>query len=363
MKNLSNYSLTTWRHTWIAIALFWSAVTCATATNGPETTQPDCQCPQVTGVSVSSSALSMTVSWDANATFTSYLVQVFKPGATGVYFEATSTGNSTVIHGTSPATTYLVKVFGICGDHQAAATTVNHTTVPTPPGNCFPGDVPGTEAAAQPLNGSSFSEQIDQEGDIDMYYFDWTADCRGITRVITLSSMSNDYELEVHYLDNTGKAVSQVSTNPGTTPESISLTLPPEIMLPKRIFIQVMGATSYSYNSYDCYLLSGPFGPCSFAPGGGGENLVNNGNSGIIARVNQNSNLLEVEFTDGFAKDQMVNLELFSLQGQLLHTENMSVTKGQDKIELDIPNLSSGMYLLNAEGDFGQKSAKLVIAN
>lgn len=311
-----------------------------------EPTEPDCNCPGVTGESATSTATTMTVSWTASASFISYIVQVQKGGVT--HFNATSTGSSVVIVGTSPATTYTVKVIGICGDGQyGAASPLTVTTVSATP-TCGEGDVSNDVQHAQYLS-NTYWDQIEAQGDVDMYYF-ILGNGGGCT--VTLQSLLNDYELSF----SMGGSF-QLSDNPGTSSESITFTNTSG--KDNKVLLSVAGFGT-AYNTYDCYEIKVEYN--NFNGGGGSGMLASGGGADLVATLAQDASSLLLGFDSAFEADDQVNVQVFSLEGRLVLTESTQVYKGEKQIKLDLPVVSDGIYFVNATGNFGEKSQKFVVA-
>lgn len=329
------------------------------ASNIHEPSEPDCMCPTVTGLNVTSSITTMTVSWTTSAVFMEYIVDVSRDAAFNqIFFSSTTTGGSVTFNGTSPGPVqYWVRVKGICNDQQYsnAFATTTHTAMKAT-SDCSPDggedvDVSDIYNFAQ-LLGASYSEKISTPTDIDWYKV--YVDCPG-NRVFTLTNMINDYELEL-LTYTVPPAVIASSINPGTANESIShnFTNPGYYFLKVRPF---QGA----HNTYNCYLLT-HYAPC-LTGGGGGENLVTGGQGGGLGtKLNELSNSLELDFGTPFEADRTTDVQIYAAQGQLISSESVLVLKGESKISLDLPDLASGVYFVHATGAFGQKSAKIVVA-
>lgn len=323
-------------------------------------TEPDCLCPSVTGVSATSTATSLTVSWTASAAFDNYIVHVLKGGM--VHFKSTTVGVSTVISGTSPATVYTVQVFGICKDGQAGYATSNTVTTISATTNCGKGaaDIGGNDQAnaTQILTSSLVMEQIESVGDQDYYYF-VLPEPGGFD--VTLGSMINDYDLSVYAGNNTPPFIgfSIFSENPGTTAESVYYnTIGLQVQYPLNVYVVVVPHGT-AYNSYDCYEL---LVQTSGFTGGGGSNMVSGSGSGLEVTPDPSGSSLSFTFDSSFQADDQVDVQVFSVEGRVVLTESVQVFKGEKQIKLDLPNMSDGIYFVNATGAFGKKSQKFVVA-
>ncbi len=338
----------------ILTGLFLSFVSLSSLLANTEPTEPDCLCPPVTGISATSTATTMTISWTTSADFNKYIVNVLKGGV--VYFYTTTEGGSAVINGTSPSTTYVVKVWGVCGDGQAVF--VSPFIVNTVQANitCGFGDAGDTDQQATLLADLHAEDQIESLNDLDFYYFD-LSEPTGFT--VTLGSLSNDYDLLVFGGDSEfpPKGFSEVSTNAGVASESISFnTSGLKVNYPFRVTLAVIHFGT-AYNSYDCYNLSAVLD--GFSAGGGG-NLVSG--SGLEVTPDPSGSSLSLTFDSSFQADDQVDVQVFSVEGRVVLTESAQVFKGEKQIKLDLPNMSDGIYFVNATGAFGKKSQKFVVA-
>ncbi|MBC7776206.1 MAG: T9SS type A sorting domain-containing protein [Phycisphaerae bacterium] len=327
----------------------------------PESSEPDCQCPQVTGLSASSTTLTMTVSWLQQAAFIDYLVQVYESGSSVLLFQSSTTGNSVVINGTSPGTDYVIKVTGICADNNHGQLGIKNYQTIAPP--LFPscpnlevGDVGDDQQHAADINFRS-NDQIDRIGDVDFYRFVIGADDACPNKTIILNSLSNDYEIAASYTCVGCVKKSFMGTNnPATLEDMVVITKSPEDPFPLVVYVSVSGFNN-AHNSYDCYHLSGNWNACGIglSSGGGGE-------SNMVAMPDLFSKSLQINFQSPFERDQPVDIQLFSAEGQLIMGESVKVLNGESQLNLDIPDMNNGIYFLNATGAFGQKSCKVVIA-
>ena len=338
----------------LILALLFLGITPSFANGSP--VEPDCDCPRVLGITATSTVTSATISWPTASIYTTYIVQIFKGGiaSTGVYFQASTTGGSVVINGTSPATQYIANVFGVCGDAQAQAGTLTFTTV-AGTATCGAGalDIGGDALHPVVINvsvGESGADQLDFEGDVDAYSFSVT--CPGVVTV-NLSSLSNDYDMTVS--TSTGQVFS--SLNPGVSNESITFTA----AVPMTVTAFIAGF-QHAYNTFDCYSLgaSAPL-PC-FGNGGGGANLVSGNDTGASGTpVVKDGNLL-LNFESAFQNDEQVGIQVFAVDGRVVLTESTQVFKGENQINVDLPTMDNGMYIVNLSGSFGVKSQKVVVA-
>ncbi|MDX1911206.1 MAG: T9SS type A sorting domain-containing protein [Saprospiraceae bacterium] len=321
----------------------------------------DCLCPTVSGLTTSSTATTLTISWTANPDYMHTIVNVVKGNGSNptIYFRTTTTGNSVTIVGTSPATQYTATVSGVCNDGQSATSpaTVTVTTVSASP-VCGSGanDIGGSIFNPTPIFGA-FSDQMESENEVDAYNF--FIECPGTTTVV-LNSMLNDYELQVSGTDANGVLVFSapiVSKNGGTTNESITFTLDQTVTYPVTM-LAVVYTFGTAYNTHDCYTIT-PSPPNCFTGGGGEGNLIG-GAPVMQARSNMNSGGLELMFDRAFEKEENIQVQVIAADGRVLMQETTQAFRGDTQLNLQLPVLNDGVYFVNARGSFGQASRKLV---
>lgn len=325
------------------------------------TEENDCLCPSVSGLTANSTATSMTISWTANPDYIHSIVTVTLGNGTGgaIYFRTTVTGNSAVISGTSPNTQYTAKVEGICNDGQAAVTasTITHTTViATPVCGGGANDIGGSGFSPVTIFGP-FSDQMESENEMDGYRF--FIECPGTT-TLTLSSMLNDYELELNGTDASGVVLFSSAlrgTNGGTTNETLTFTTDNSFTYPITMLALVYPFGT-AFNTHDCYTIT-PSPPNCFTGGGGEGNLVG-GAPVMQARSNMNSGGLELMFDRAFEKEENIQVQVIAADGRVLMQETAQAFRGDTQLNLQLPVLNDGVYFVNARGSFGQASRKMV---
>jgi hypothetical protein len=318
----------------------------------------DCLCPQVANVTTSSTATTLTISWTANPDYIHTVVNVLKNSI--VYHRTTTTGNSVTIIGTSPATQYNVQISGICSDGQSAssAVSVNVTTVSASP-TCGGGanDVGGSLFNPTAISGA-FSDQMETEDELDAYEF--AIECPGTSSVV-LSSMLNDYELQLNGTDANGMIVfpsALRSTNGGTTNETITYTLDGTVAYPV-IMLAIVYPFDRAYNSFDCYTIT-PSPPNCFTGGGEGEGNLLDRTIGMQARTRLVDGGLELVFDQAFTTDEQIQVQVIAADGRVVMQETAPAYRGETQLNLSLPVLNDGVYFVHALGNFGQASRKLV---
>lgn len=318
---------------------------------------PNCDCPSVTGITVSSTNTSITVSWTGSSIYSSYLIQILKSGT--VYFQTSTTASTVTIDGTSPSTSYSAKVFGVCGDYQAIPGNKNFTTV-TAVATCGSGldDIGGTDQNPIALSGptATFIDQIESIEDIDAFVI--RVPCPGVVTV-ALNSLSNDYDLGASAFDKKAGGIILTSTNPGTANEFISFTTPPNFEYPFEVRISIDGFNT-AYNTYDCYTLTVTVPIPCFGGGPGGEGLKSK--DPLELTMGEGNNTLLLNFDAGFEQDEDVSIQVFSTEGKLVVDETISLLRGENQHAIDLPRLDAGLYFVNASGSFGAITHKVVVA-
>jgi hypothetical protein len=329
-----------------ALLLMLTAVSPLWADN----TESGCNCPAVTGLSATSTATSLTVSWTGDPNYNQFVVQVLQNSA--VHFNARTTNNSITISGTSPSTQYSVRVYGVCGDLQSGAGTLSVTTTAATP-VCGGGsqDVGGSVQFPVELPDNGTPDQIDFLGDVDSYvYF---LECGG-TYTVKLSGLLNDYEMFINFRDRNNVPFHFPSRKPGTSGEQVTFTVGEGFNYPLPVSITVNGFNK-AYNKHACYTIQTSPSNC-FAGGTGEGNMADAANGeGFNASVNRTMRSLQLSFDQAFESAEMVNIKLYGPDNNIVLEEIVPVAKGSQLIRLATPELPAGDYFVTASGVFGHK--------
>jgi hypothetical protein len=131
--------------------------------------------------------------------------------------------------------------------------------------------------------------------------------------------------------------------------------------------IPITGATANSFtansagtyrvlvtNQYGCTRLSNPgvkvtSGPCR---------IGNNFSEAISAFPNPFSNQLSVSFENEI--DQYISISITNIIGEIVFSESIELAAGVQKIDLNLNDLSSGVFMLSIQTNSGMKTQKII---
>jgi Pregnancy-associated plasma protein-A/Secretion system C-terminal sorting domain/Fibronectin type III domain len=332
-------------------------------------TSPGCNAPStatcgaVTGQNASAiSATGATLGWTAVSGATSYNLR-WKTSASSTYTNATGlTTNSYALSGLTASTSYDFGIQAICGATSgvfAGNTTFISAGAGGGGGNCAeqyePNNTRNTAYANTPI-GTEFTAQIASATDVDWYKFANTSALRRIK--VDLTTLPLDYDLKL-YRSSTVVGTSQ---NTGTTDEVIILNT--------TTVSNAYSAYVYGYNgifsSTLCYSLKVTLSATNFRSDGSTDGATEElelpvvfENAGFGLFPNPATERVNVEIPMSNEADVQVNL--IDPAGKLLISSNKTLTKTNNRVELDLSNLTTGVYFVQVRNGEMVKTRKLVV--
>ncbi|MFN0204077.1 MAG: fibronectin type III domain-containing protein [Bacteroidia bacterium] len=261
------------------------------------------------------------------------------------------TTGETMTYPNAPAGTYKVYVYGysgafsntVCYTLKASTSAASNCTNSYEPNETF-----GAAMAITP--NIDIKGQIATATDKDYLKFTTTA---ASAFTATLSSLPADYDMAIY---NSAGTLLGSSQNSGTTNEGLTST-----SLAAGTYVIYI----YGYGgvfSTTCYNLKLSLANGSFAPVKEGEemteDLVKVANEMQLV-PNPASERVTIFFTHD--KDEVVRLELFDATGREVRKYNVGLLNTDNKFDIDLIDLSSGLYTVRMKGENWVKTQKLVI--
>ena len=290
--------------------------------------------------SLSSSAVgssTATVSWAAAIGALSYNVQ-YKTSAATTWTTVTSTSTSRALTGLTASTTYNFQIASVCSAGTSAYSTAGSFTT-TAVSTCTDAYEPNesrTGAKTIPLS-SNVSARISSATDKDYLKFVNTTAARNVR--VTLSNLPADYDLKL-YRSSTLVGTSQ---NSGTTNESL-------------IYNNTQAATTYTayvygyngaFNATSCYTIRAEISGTSFVRQSAEELEIMNeelSNEPLQVYPNPSSGLLNIRLQPEGDINQTV--EVYNQLGRKVESFELSFTKEMPAVELQLNDLSDGIYFV-----------------
>ena len=326
----------------------------ANCTSGPGsyvsaqfTTITACNAP--TGLAASSiTQTTATVGWNTVSGATSYDVD-YKAASSGTWINAATatTGTSIGLTGLTASTTYDWRVRATCPAGTSSYVQSQFTTAGVPvvcPGSydvSTNGSIAG--AATIPLN-TDIKGLIEAHGDNDYYKF-ITA---GGTVTLSLTTLPADYQLAL--LDN-GGTILQSSTSNGTANETISTTAPAGTY-----YARVYPKNNGAFNAGNCYTLKVQ---TSTGSKNAGETVLYAGNKFTLS---PNPTRYTTNLVFNIPVGGKATVSVISQTGAVVLQKVLAVNAGDNTRNLNVGNLTSGMYFIKIQTGSVIQMAKLVIA-
>lgn len=307
-----------------------------------------------TGITTSSA----TLNWAAVSGATSYSVQR-KLASSSTWTTTNSiTATSFSLTGLSPNTTYDYRVRATCGTvNSSYSATASFTTTTAScadqfePNNSRNGAYTGTPV------GTAFTAQIASASDVDWYRFANTTAQRNIK--IELTTLPADYDVRL-YRSNSLLATSQ---NAGTTDETI-------------IYNNGSVSTSYYANVYgyngansnaSCYTLKVSLSATAWRTDGTTDGLVDeieitvqpDGIADFAMFPNPAANAVTLEIP--MSEDADVQVAVLDPAGRAAVRTTESLGKANNRVNLDLSSLPSGIYFVQVRNGAELATRKLVV--
>ena len=306
-------------------------------------------CADPAGLTTSSiTQTSATVSWNTVSGAISYDVD-YKAASSGAWTNAATATTATSVNltGLTASTLYDWRVRATCSSGTGSYVQAQFTTAGVPvvcPGS-YDVSTNGSAAGAAtiPLN-TDINGLINARGDNDYYKFIITT---GGTITLSLTTLPADYQLAL--LNNSGTTL-QSSTNNGTANETINSTV-----TAGTYYARVYPKSNGAFNASNCYTLKVQTGTASRNIGepvtyGSNKFIVSPNPAGYSANLAFNVKL------GGTATISIINQT-----GSVVSKKILAVNTGDNIRNLDVSNLTNGMYFIKLQTGSVIQTAKLVI--
>ena len=262
------------------------------------------------------------------------------------------TTGETMNYANAPAGTYKIYVYGYGGVFSNTACYTLKVTTSTASGCTNSNEPNETFATALAITPNiDIKGQIASATDLDYLKFTTTA-ATNITADLT--TLPADYDLAIYNSAGTLLASSQ---NASTTAETVTLTS----AAAGTYTVYILGYGGV-FSTTSCYNLKVTVANGSFAP-------VKGGDSDIAAELATEIKLVPNPATENVTvffthnADEVVRLTIFDQTGRDVRKYNVGLMNTENKFDLDLTDLSAGLYTVQMQGANWMKVQKLVIAN
>jgi hypothetical protein len=304
-------------------------------------------CADATGLTASAiTQTTATVSWNANASATSYDVS-YKAASSPTWITAATATTATSVNltGLTAGTVYDWRVRINCASGSGNYVQAQFTTtapVITCPG-AYDVSTNGTTggAATIPLNTDVFG-LINPRGDNDYYKFIITT---GGTITISLSTLPADYQLAL--LNSSGSTL-QSSVNGGTASESIARTV-----TAGTYYARLYPKNNAAYNASNCYTLRVQTGTASRMA----TDLI------VSDKLSVSPNPAVATVNLSFRAEAAGNatISIVGQTGGVLSRGSVTVNAGMNTRKLYVGNLTTGLYYIKIQTGSTIQTGKVVI--
>ncbi|MEY4594116.1 MAG: hypothetical protein RIQ47_526 [Bacteroidota bacterium] len=310
-------------------------------------------CGNATNLTTSSiSSTGATLNWTAVSGATSYNIQ-YKTSTATTWTTVTSTTNSRAITGLTAATTYNWQVQSVCvGASGTYVAGPNFTTSAASCTDAFESNNSRSAAKTVPLN-TDVTALISTSSDRDWFKFTTVSPNTNIR--ITLTNLPFDYDIRLY---NSSGSTLATSANGSTLSETIIRNT----TAAASYFIQVYPYGSTNFSSTRCYTLRVSVGSTAFRLTDNGlveENMEELTKESFVLYPNPTQNEVNVLFNASTARN--FNLNIFDMVGKQVYSQSLSMEEGQNKYNINLADLSKGIYFVELINNEERQVKKLVI--
>lgn len=278
---------------------------------------------------------SATISWGAVSGSSSYNVQ-YKTSTASTWTTTSTTSTSLTLTGLSSSTTYNYQVQAVCSGTAGSYSSVASFTTSTPASTCSDVYEPNNSiSAAKTISvNTSIQALIGASGDNDYYKFTTTTAAPKIR--VQLTNLPLDYDIRLYNSSGTQIGISQ---NGGTTPEQIVYN---GSSAAATYYVRVYGYNG-AYSASSCYTLTVNTQASNFKDDG--TSITEEELSFINVYPNPNAGNFNIDY---FSKNPaMLNVYIMDLTGRTIFSTTQEVFDGMNTFQLNLPDLTNGMYLMN----------------
>jgi hypothetical protein len=292
------------------------------------------------------------LNWTAVSGASSYNVQ-YKTSTATTWTTVTSTTNSRSLTGLAAATTYNWQVQSVCtGASGTYVAGPNFTTAAAACTDAYESNNSRNAAKTIPLN-TDVRALISTSSDKDWFKFTTTSPNTNIR--ITLTNLPKDYDLRLY---NSSGSTLATSANGSTTSETIVRNT----TAAASYFIQVYPYGSTNFSSTLCYTLRVSVGSTAFRVTENGvveENMEELSKESFVLYPNPTQNEVNVLFNAASARTFQLNI--FDMVGKQVYTQQLNLEEGQNKYNVNVAELSKGIYFVELLNNEERQVKKLII--
>jgi hypothetical protein len=299
----------------------------------------------LTASSITSS--SANLSWGAVSGATSYNVR-YKPTASSTWTNTTSATSSKSVTGLTSSTNYEYQVQAVCSTTGAYSGSYTFTTSSA---SCSDPYEPNNSSSAYKTisTNTDIFALISSSSDYDWFRFSTTSPNTNVQ--VTLQNLPADYDVRLYSSSLSTLATGQ---NGGTTSESIKRNTSSAATY----YIRVWGYNG-AYNTTQCYKLRVNTSSTAFRMD---ENhvLAKSGiETAVFAVPNPASGQTALEYLSDIPGISKVRL--MDMMGRNIFTTDHETIEGINKIDVDVSQFSSGLYLIHIEQGGTIRTGKLIV--
>jgi hypothetical protein len=276
---------------------------------------------------------SATISWSAVSGASSYNVQ-YKTSAATTWTTTSTTATSLSLTGLSASTTYNYQVQAVCsgtaGSYSSAASFT--TTAASTCSDIYESNN-SLSAAKSISNNGSIQALIGSSTDNDYFKFTTTSSAPKVK--INLTNLPYDYDVRLY--NSSGSQIG-ISQNGSTTPEQIVYN---NSSSAATYYVRVYGYNG-AFSTTSCYTLSVATQASNFRDDG--TSISEEELSFINVYPNPNTGNFSIDY---FSKNPAeLNIYIMDMTGRIVFSNTQQVFDGMNTFQINMPDLSNGMYLL-----------------
>lgn len=293
----------------------------------------------------------VTLGWTAVSGATSYNVQ-YRLSSSGTWTTTTSTTNTKNLIGLTSASAYTFQIQAVCASGSSAYSATATFTTLTPTTTCS--DIyesNNTSGTAKTIStNTDITAMIGSSSDND--YFKFTTTSPNTKIKIVLSNLPFDYDVRLYNSSMTQLSISQ---NGGTTAETIIRNT----TTAATYYIRVYGYNGV-YSTTSCYNLRVNVGSTNFRTMDDlAEETVTPVFNDFTVYPNPSHGDVNVSFNS--PESQNVSVRIFDMVGKTILTREITVDEGTNKFNLDLADLTKGIYFVELNSTSERLVKKLIL--
>jgi hypothetical protein len=330
---------------------------CASGTSGNSavnnfTTTAIVTCGTPIGLTSSSiTSTGATLGWTAVSGATSYNVQ-YRLSSSGTWTTTTSATNSRILTGLASASAYTFQVQAVCASGSSAySATATFTTLASTSTCSDIYESNNTSGTAKTIStNTDITALIGSSTDND--YFRFTTTSPNTKIKILLSNLPFDYDVRLYNSSMTQLSISQ---NGGTTSETIIRNT----TTAGTYYIRVYGYNG-AFSTTSCYKLRVNVGSTNFRTM---EELAEETVTPVFNdfTVYPNPSHGEVNISFNSPQNENITVRVFDMVGKTILTREISVDEGTNKFNLDLADLTKGIYFVELNSTSERLVKKLIL--